>query len=129
MQPHVRKFHQGLGTLQLHTWKLSGTLSERQVFLRWLCKLQLQTSGGPLLPCTSPSGPGSSVGVIDGVSIPAKRLFLKWPSSFFFLAKKKKGCGAVLNHVFSLTGMDLAANTVVSQIFRSFERLCPPWEV
>ena len=38
---------------------------------------QLQTSGVPLLPCTGQSGPGSSVGAIDGVSIPAWHLSLK----------------------------------------------------
>ena len=40
-----------------------------------------------------------------------------------------KGYWAALNHVFSLTGMDLAASTVVSWMFRSFERLCPPQEM
>ena len=40
-----------------------------------------------------------------------------------------KGCQAGLNHVFSLTGMDLAASTVVSRMFRSFERSCPPREM
>ena len=34
-----------------------------------------------------------------------------------------------LNHVFSLTGMDLVSNTMVSRMFRSFEKSCPPWEV
>ena len=34
-----------------------------------------------------------------------------------------------LNHVFSLTGMELASNTVVSRILRSFEKSCPPREV
>ena len=35
-----------------------------------------------------------------------------------------KGYQAALNHVFSLTGMDLAASTVVSRMFRSFQRSC-----
>ena len=40
-----------------------------------------------LLPCTSPSGSGSSVGVIDGVLIPARRLSLRSPSSFITFTK------------------------------------------
>ena len=39
-----------------------------------------------------------------------------------------KGCWAALNHVFSLTGMDLAASSVVSWMFCNFERWCPPRE-
>ena len=39
-----------------------------------------------------------------------------------------KGYQAVLNNVFSVTGMDLAASSVVSHMFQSFERLCPPRE-
>ena len=32
VQPHVQKFHWGLGTLQLHAWKLSIDLSKRLAF-------------------------------------------------------------------------------------------------
>ena len=42
---------------------------------------------------------------------------------------KVKGCRAALNHVLSLTEMDLAASTVVSRMFRSFEMLCLPQEM
>ena len=40
-----------------------------------------------------------------------------------------EGYRAALNHVFSLSGMDLVSNAVVSQMFRSFEKSCPPHEV
>ena len=40
-----------------------------------------------------------------------------------------KGYCAVLNHVFSLTGIDLAASTVVSRMFRSFGWSCPLQEI
>ena len=40
-----------------------------------------------------------------------------------------KGYWAILSHVFSLTGMDLAASTVVSRMFHSSGRLCPPQEI
>ena len=40
-----------------------------------------------------------------------------------------KGYWAALNQVFSLTGMDLAASSVVSQMFHSFKTLCLPREI
>ena len=40
-----------------------------------------------------------------------------------------KGYRAALDHVFSLIGLDLAASSVVSQMFRHFKRFCPPWEI
>ena len=40
-----------------------------------------------------------------------------------------KGYRAALNHVFSLTGMDLAASSMVSRMFLHFERSCPPREI
>ena len=43
VQPNVRKFHRGLGTLHLHAWKPSSLSSERQAFLEWLLR------SGPLL--------------------------------------------------------------------------------
>ena len=36
------------------------------------------------------------------------------------------GYRAALNHVFSLASAGLAANRVISQMFRSFEKSCPP---
>ena len=40
-----------------------------------------------------------------------------------------KGYRAALNHVFLLTGLDLAASLVVSRMFRHFESSCPPREI
>ena len=40
-----------------------------------------------------------------------------------------KGYRAAVNYAFSLTGMDLAASTIVSRMFRSFERSFPPQEI
>ena len=76
VQPHVWRFQSRPRTLQLHAWKLSSVLSRRQAFLKRLRESQLRTSGTPLLPCASPSGPGSSIGAISGVVIPARRLSL-----------------------------------------------------
>ena len=77
VQPHMRKFHWGLKTLSLHTWRLSSVSSERQAFRGKFCESQPRTSGTPLQPFTNLSGPGSLVGVIDGVSIHARRLSLR----------------------------------------------------
>ena len=40
-----------------------------------------------------------------------------------------KGYLHALKHVFSLTGIDLAANKVIGRMFRSFEKFCPPQEI
>ena len=40
-----------------------------------------------------------------------------------------KGYCATLNHVFSLAGVIMAANCIVSRMFCSFEKSCPPCEV
>ena len=90
----------------------------------------LQTSGTPLLPCTCPRVAGSSVGAINGVSIPAMHLSPSYRSSFHGLSGPAvKGYQPALNLVFSLTGMAVAAGTLVSWMFRCFERSCPPREL
>ena len=40
-----------------------------------------------------------------------------------------KAYRATLNQVFSLAGIDLAANQIISHMFCSFERSCPPQEI
>ena len=54
-------------------------------------------------------------------------LFLRQELGLSVLAVK--GHRAALNHVFSLTGMDLAASSVVSRMFQHFERSCSPREI
>ena len=137
VQPQVRKFHLGLRTCWLHVWKFSSVLSKRLAFLSRLLEslTNMRTSGTPLLPCTCPCGPGSSVGANDRVSIPARCLSLRQPSSFLVFVKPSaclpavKGYQAALNLVFSLMGRTLAASTVVSWIFHCFEKSFPPWEL
>ena len=46
VQPHVRKFRYILGTLHLHTWRLSSNLSTMRDFLGQLQKLQGLCSSG-----------------------------------------------------------------------------------
>ena len=60
VQPHRWKLHRGL-----HSWRLSSVSSERQTFRERLRMVQLWTSDAPLLLCTCPRGPGSSVVAID----------------------------------------------------------------
>ena len=57
-------------------------------------------------------------------------------TEFFFLGQELrlsvpvvKSYRAALNHVFLLTGLDLAASLVVSQMFHHFERLCLSREI
>ena len=40
-----------------------------------------------------------------------------------------KGYSPALSHIYSLTGMDLATNPMVSRMFHCFERSCPPHEI
>ena len=40
-----------------------------------------------------------------------------------------KGYRLALNHVFILSGMDIASDTVISCMFSSYERSCPPGEM
>ena len=56
-------------------------------------------------------------------------LFLYLRLELGFSLPVVRGYRAALNHVFSLTGMDLASSPVVSRMFRSFERSCPLREV
>ena len=67
---------------------------------------------------------------------PCKESVLEVAEFFLFLCQNLslsvlvvKGYQATLNHVFSLSGMDLATSSVVSHMFRSFERSCAPQEI
>ena len=71
VQLHMQKFHRDLA------WRLSSISSERRAYRGRLRGSQFRTSNAPLQPYTSPSRPGSSVGVIDGVSIHARQLSLR----------------------------------------------------
>ena len=91
-----------------------------------------------MLRFTSPSGPGSSVGAIGRVIDPCMASVPQIAEIFCFFfpfqelglsVPAVKGYRAALNHVFSLTGIDLAASTVVSWVFCSFERSCPPQKI
>ena len=67
---------------------------------------------------------------------PFKASILQVAEFFLFLRQELclsvpagKGYQAALNHMFSLIGMELTASSVVSRMFRSFERLCLPREI
>ena len=98
--------------------------------------LQQRTSGAPWLPFINPNGSGSLVGVIRWVVDPCKATILQIAKFSLFLCQELglsvpvvKGYRAALNHVFSLTGLDLAASSAVSWMSRHFKRLCPPREI
>ena len=67
---------------------------------------------------------------------PCKASILQVAEFFLFLRQNLllsvpavKGYRTALSHVFSLIVMDLAASSVVSRMFWSFERSCPPQEI
>ena len=75
VQPHVQNFYRGLGTLRIHTRKLSGVLSKRQYFQEQLQRSLLQTSRIPQQLSTRVNGPDSSIGGVDRISLRARPLF------------------------------------------------------
>ena len=64
-----RRFHARPDLLHLHAWRLSGDPSATQAFRDALPVAWHALSSQPPLPSTSPSGPSSCVGVVDGRSI------------------------------------------------------------
>ena len=70
VQPHVKKFHRGLETLQLRAHRLS-SVSEKLAFREELWTSLLKMSEVPQLHCTKRSGESSSIGVMDGKSLHA----------------------------------------------------------
>ena len=78
-------------------------------FLHWCC-------GWKISPCK--------------VTIPQiTKFFLYLQSKLKLFVHAVEGYCAALNHVFSLTGLDLSASHVISRMFHSFEKTCPPREV
>ncbi|XP_066978845.1 uncharacterized protein [Macrobrachium rosenbergii] len=55
-QPHFLRYHQGLSTLALTGFRLSGNLSERKDFQEWLQRLLLTADDNLPLQSTNPSG-------------------------------------------------------------------------
>ena len=128
MQPHVRKYHCGFETLHLHAWNLSSDSLERLDILRKLRASRRQTFHIALPPFTNLSGRRG----VDPckATIPVfVELFLHLRQDLGFSVTADKGYRAALNHVFTLTGIDLATSCVVSRMFCHFERSCPSREI
>ena len=77
VQPHVRKFHQGLNLniIKLHAWKLSSNISERQAFEQRLQQEHFPPSENLQQTFIRPAVRISVIGVMAGVSIHARPLF------------------------------------------------------
>ena len=66
---------------------------------------------------------------IQGYYSADSEIFLYLQVELKLLVAVVKGYRAALNHVFSLAGIDLAARRVISLLFHSFKRSCPPCEI
>lgn len=71
-----RRFHDHLGVLNLHAWKLSGEASEQLAFREQQPAAWPEQLGAPLSPSISPSGQFSAIGAVHGRSILAESLSL-----------------------------------------------------
>ena len=69
-------------------------------------------------------------------SVPCKATFQQLAEFYFYLWKElklsvsvSKGYRSTCNHVFILSGMDIASDIIVSPMFSSFKRSCPLREI
>jgi len=75
-QPHLNRFHQDPGTMNLHAWRLSSQLSDREAFqlqlpIEWPDQIESLHSNS-----TNPSGQFTAIGAVKGRSLHSKPLFL-----------------------------------------------------
>ena len=73
---------------------------------------------------------------VEGIFLHARLLFSRWLTFSSIFCKKLmftvpaiKWCRAAHNHVFALTGTDLAANRIICMMFSSFEKDCLPRQI
>ena len=74
-QPHCSLFHQGVHTLNLHTWRLSNVTSESRAFREGLLESCQGASDPPSRASTSRGGRSSVVGVVEGALLRSMPLF------------------------------------------------------
>ena len=74
-QPHCNLFHQGVHSLNLHTWRLSSVTSESRALREGLLESCQGVSDLPPLDYTSRDGRSSVVGVVEGVLLQSTPLF------------------------------------------------------
>ena len=75
-QPHLDRFHQKPEVLNLHAWRLSSRLSDREAFQQRLPAEWPDQTGCLPSNCTSPNGQCSAIGVVQGRRLHSKPLFL-----------------------------------------------------
>ena len=121
------KFHQGLETLCLHEWRLSRVSSERRAFRRRLHESQLQTSGASLQPCKWTR----FLGCCDRQGVYPSKATIPQVAEYFLFLRQELGLSVLAGkgYLAALTGMGLTGSSVVSWMFRSFQRSCLPWEI
>ena len=77
VQPHIRKFHKGLETLDLQLWKPSNNSSTRQAFVKKLWKSSQLMSEHPQHVSTRESDQDSSTGIVEGILLHARPQFTR----------------------------------------------------
>ena len=125
VQPHIRKFHRSLEILHLHAWKRPVQKERLWRLLIWISRVPQQCS-------TRLSGLDSSNCVVNRIS--SRKATVQQITEFFIYLRRElrlsipvmKGYCAALQHVFLLADADLAANRIISRMFHSFEKSCPP---
>ena len=130
VQPNMRKFHRELESLKLYAQKLSSTLSEWQDFLRRLQCSPLWISENLWHASTKESGPDSSIGVLKGIHYCSIEATIQQVAEFFLYLHRGLSLFAITgrwyrsacNHVFTLSGMGLVTDRVVSRMLSSFEK-------
>ena len=134
VQPHARKYCRGLETLRLHA-SLSSELSERGFMRKVACitAMDLRRSIASLcqLKWTRFFGWCDRLGADScKTTIPViAEFFLHLRHELGLSVTAVKGYRASLNHVFSLTRMDLAASSVVSRMFHHFKGSYSPRKI
>ena len=122
----MRKSHRVLKSLRLHAWRLSGNSLKRQSLFKEVVKAASSDLRDPQHASTK-SGPGSYIGVVEGILAPAKPLSSSWQIFFctfegswkcMFQWLKAIGLPLIMSLFF------LASDRVISQMFSSFEKSC-----
>ena len=74
-QPHCNLFHQGVHSLNLHSWRLSSITFESRAFREWLLESCQGVSDLPPHASTSRDGRSFVVGVMEGALLQSTPLF------------------------------------------------------
>ena len=131
VQPHIRKYHRGPSRVELIQRLIRKTGFSRKVAS--VAEADLSRSTASLYQ----SKWTRFLGWCDRWGVDPCKTTIPVIAEFFLYLRQElglsvtsvKGYRVALNNIFSFTGMDLAASSVVSRMFRHFERSCPPRKI